>query len=264
MMQVSFDLISDLHVETWSEPFDWTGMPTSMLAVVAGDISRDRSVVQQTLEHLAHCYKSVLYIDGNDEHRHNLHNLGASYYNLNEQIEKIPNVVYMHNNVAVIDGVAFVAANGWWTYDFDTPEVYDYSKQWFCDHYKETMDTANHIETVAMHDVSYLCNSVNRLQKHQDVKRIVVITHTVPSPILVQHDVELEGSHRLNCLGNSFIQKILSEDTENKITNWLFGHYHGDTDTLIDGIRYVNNCRGRGNTAYCKQVYNPKKIIVKF
>lgn len=263
MMQLSFDLISDLHVETWSDSFDWTGVPTSMLAVVAGDISRDRSVVQQTLEHLAHCYKSVLYIDGNDEHRHSLSDLGVSYRDLNSRIDGIENVIYLHNNVAVIDGVAFVGVNGWWTYDFDAPEVYDYSKNWFCDHYKVDIHAANHIEQMAMHDVSYLCNSINRLQKHQDVKRIVVVSHTVPDPLLVQHDVNLEGSHRLNCLGNSFINKALQEDTENKISNWLFGHYHGDIDANINQIRYTNNCRGRGNTSWCKQVYYPKKITIQ-
>jgi hypothetical protein len=71
-MQLSFDLISDLHVETWPEPFDWTGMATSVIAVVAGDVSRDRTILVQTLEHLSGCYKAVIFVDGNDEHQMDL------------------------------------------------------------------------------------------------------------------------------------------------------------------------------------------------
>ena len=43
-MQFSFDLISDLHVETWDQ-FDWTHQPTSPYCVVAGDVSQDRKLL---------------------------------------------------------------------------------------------------------------------------------------------------------------------------------------------------------------------------
>ena len=262
MMQVSFDLISDLHVETWDDPFDWTGQATSMIAVVAGDISRDRNVVRETLAHLGQCYRAVLYIDGNDEHRYNLHDLQESYNTLSEQIGNIENVIYLRNNVVVIDGVAFLGTNTWWTFDFDTPEVYDFSKEWFWNQYKVEPESTSQIEAVAMQDASYMCNSVKRLQTHKDVKQIVMITHTVPDPLLLAHDLELEGSHKLNCSGNSHILKSFAEDTENKINTWCFGHYHGDIDSTVEGVRFVNNCRGRGNTEWSKSVYHPKKISV--
>ena len=263
-MQVSFDLISDLHVETWPEPFDWTGMATSMIAVVAGDISRDRKIVQETLAHLGQCYNSVLYIDGNDEHRYSLHDLGNSYKTLYEEINTIENVVFLQDNVVVIDGVGFIGTNAWWTYDFDSTEVYDYSKQWFCDRYGVDYQATAQIENMAMQDAGYLCKSIKKLQTHQDIKQLVVVTHTVPDPILVQHDIELEGSHRLNCAGNSHVMKSFTEDTEGKIHTWCFGHYHSDIDQLLQGTRFVNNCRGRGNTPWKKSVYNPKKIIVEY
>lgn len=263
MMQVSFDLISDLHVDTWPEPFDWTGMPTSVLAVVAGDIARDRDTVIKTLEHLGQCYRAVMYIDGNDEHRWSLDNLGESYQSLADSIAHIENVVYLQDNVVVIDGVGFVGTNGWWTYDFDNSDSYDYSKRWLADEYKIDIHTANAIEAMAMQDVRYLTKSIKRLQTHQDIKELVVVTHTPPSIELVEHDVELEGSHRLNCTGNSHILKSFIEDTEGKIGTWCFGHYHGDVDKILNGVRFVNNCRGRNDTPWCKTVYHPKKIIVR-
>ena len=52
-MTVSFDLISDLHVETW-DSFDWTGQATSPYCVVAGDVARNRDRLLEALEHLSH------------------------------------------------------------------------------------------------------------------------------------------------------------------------------------------------------------------
>ena len=46
-MQFAFDLISDLHVETW-DSFDWTGQATSPYCVVAGDVARDRQRLLDT------------------------------------------------------------------------------------------------------------------------------------------------------------------------------------------------------------------------
>ena len=67
-MTFAFDLISDLHVDTWDE-FDWVGQPTAPYCVVAGDVGRDWEQVAETLEHLGKQYAGVFYIDGNDEHK---------------------------------------------------------------------------------------------------------------------------------------------------------------------------------------------------
>ena len=82
MMNFSFDLISDLHIETWGSRFDWTGQPTSQYCVVAGDIARDRALVIDALEHLGTVYQGVFYIDGNDEHKDYGGNLSQSYKEL--------------------------------------------------------------------------------------------------------------------------------------------------------------------------------------
>ena len=113
-----------------------------------------------------------------------------------------------------------------------------------------------------MQDVRYLTKSVKRLQTHQDIKELVVVTHTPPDIELLAHDSDLEGSHRLNCAGNSHMNKAFIEDTECKINTWCFGHYHNDVDKTINGVRFINNCRGRGGTKWSKQVYFPKKITI--
>jgi hypothetical protein len=260
-MQFNFDLISDLHVETW-DSFDWSGQATSPYCVVAGDVSRDRDTLRQTLQHLGNCYQGVFYIDGNDEHRYTLDNLGDSYRCLDRTLDNIKNVIYLQDNVVIINGVAILATNGWWSYDMDPALDYDQSQFWYQDRMQALSGTADAITGLAFNDATYMINSVKKLQTHQDVRAIVLVTHTVPAPWIVSHDIDLVDTWRFNCMGNPHLQHILAEDTEHKIHTWCFGHYHKSVDRLHDGIRYVNNCRGRGDTEWSQPVYYPKRISI--
>jgi UDP-2,3-diacylglucosamine pyrophosphatase LpxH len=262
-MEFSFDLISDLHVETWDN-FDWAGQATSPYCVVAGDVSQDSKRLTETLKHLGNCYQGVFYIDGNDEHRNNLENLGQSYRDLSRYVDKFKNVVFMQDNVVVINGVAFLAANGWWSFDLDPSIDTQQSIDWFTERYGVSNGVAPVISNLAYNDVGYLKNSVRKLQMHRDVKAIVMVTHTVPAPWLVSHDLELENHYRMNTTGNPHLQIALDEDSENKIKAWCFGHYHRNVDRTMNGIRYVNNCRGRGNTPWSQVAYYPKRITIEF
>ena len=262
-MSLAFDLISDLHVETWDQ-FDWEGQATSPVCVVAGDVAKDRDTVTRTLRHLSKCYQAVFYIDGNDEHTDYLEDLGNSYTDLTRRLNRIPNIVYLQDNVVVVDGVAILGTNGWFGYDFDLgidPEQVD---QWVQEKYGISSVATKNIARLSNTDASYMAASIQRLQKHNDVKKIVMVTHTVPDPALISHDVDLDGSMRFNVMGNRYMMQAMAADTENKIHTWCFGHYHGSVDQTRSGIRFVNNCRGRGNTRYSQHVYHPLRIVVNF
>jgi len=260
-MAFAFDLISDLHIETWPD-FDWTGQPTSPYCVVAGDVARDPDLVVKTLQHLGSCYSAVFYIDGNDEHRNFMTDLSQSYENINFYANNIPNVVYMRENVVIVNGVAFLAVNGWWTYDFDCQIDTEQSISWYGDYISIPKVSAEQVMNCAFIDARYMYNSIRKLQKHREVKSIVIITHTVPGPWLIEHDIELSGTHRFNCLGNNLMQKAIQEDSENKIKVWCFGHYHRPVDQNFLNIRFVNNCKGRGNSPWCQPAYYPKRIEI--
>lgn len=262
-MSLAFDLISDLHVDTWNQ-LNWEGQATSPVCVVAGDIGRDRDTVIQTLKHLGKCYQAVFYIDGNDEHTDYLEDLGASYKDLTRKINKIPNIVYLQDNVVVVDGVAILGTNGWFGFDFDLNIDPNQVNQWVQDKYKISAEATGSIARLSNTDTNYMIASVQRLQKHRDVKKIVMVTHTVPDPALISHDIELEGSMRFNTMGNRYMMQAMAADTENKIHTWCFGHYHGSVDQTRSGIRFVNNCRGRSNTRYSQHVYYPRRIVVEF
>jgi len=263
-MTFAFDLISDLHVDTW-DTFDWTDQATSPYCVIAGDIAQDRSQLIDTLTHLGTCYPGgVFYIDGNDEHRCFLTDLGASYQELTQEISNIPNVIYLQDHVVIVNGVAFLATNGWWCYDFDSSLDLEQSIEWYRNRYGITHNEAMGINGVAYHDAAYMINSVYQLQTHAEVRAIVVISHTVPAPWIIDHDIDLIGTWRFNCMGNRHLEQALKEDTECKIKVWCFGHYHRSVDRNFAGVRYVNNCRGRGDTEYCQSAYYPKRIEIKF
>lgn len=260
-MQFAFDLISDLHVETWDE-FNWEGQPTSPYCVVAGDVGRDPYAVARALKHLGEQYAGVFYIDGNDEHAYGIEDLNASYQNLSYYLDSMKHVVYMQDNVVIINGVAILATNGWWSYDFDEAVDHDQSLSWYRDYSHVSQSAANGITGVAYHDAAYLCNSVRRLQTQPDVKHIVLVSHTVPAPWLVNHDIDLADTVRFNTLGNRHLQLALDEDTEDKVRAWCFGHYHRPVDRYFAGIRYVCNPRGRGNTPWVQNPYYPKRIEI--
>ena len=172
-------------------------------------------------------------------------------------------MVYLQNNVVIINGVAILSTNGWWTYEFDSVDDIDQSVEWYANYVGVHRDHALGLRTRAMSDAAYLMNGVKKLQTHNDVKRIVVVTHTLPCPEFVAHDPDIVGHWRYNSMGNNFMNLVLDEDTENKISHWVFGHYHKSIDQIKDRVHYISNPRGRGNTPWCQTVYYPKRITVE-
>lgn len=263
-MQFTFDLISDLHPDTWQHTIDFTHKATSLHCVVAGDISHDKSEVVKILTHLGQCYQAVFYIDGNTEHRYELSSLGTSYRDLCKQISAIPNVVYLQDNVVVINGLAILGTNGWWGFNLDHGIDPEQCASWYQE--KENLDSLaiNNIKRASTTDANYMITSVKRLQTHRDIAGIVMVTHTVPDADLIRHDIDLDGSMRFNVMGNRFMRNVLLQDTERKIKTWCFGHYHGRIDQTRNGVRYVNNCRGRGDSPYSQWAYHPLRVVVDY
>lgn len=260
-MSIAFDLISDLHLETWPS-FDWSGQATSQFCVVAGDVCRDRELMLHTLRHLSNQYQAVFFVDGNDEHRWGLDDLNQSYRTLYRQLKKIKNVVYLQDNVVVIDNVAIVATNGWWGFDFDLSLSPEQAMLWCQEKYDLSQEAVLNVKRMASTDSQYMISSIKRLQTHHDVKKIVVVTHTVPDPALIEHDIDLNGKLKFNVMGNRYMMQALAADTEHKIHTWCFGHYHNPIDTVKSNIRFVNNCRGRGDTDFKQWVYRPRRIEI--
>lgn len=259
-MTFAFDLISDLHADHL--PLDWRHQATSPVCVVAGDVAQDRELLIKTLRHLGQNYQAVFYIDGNEEHRRTLNHLKSSYEQLKKDLRGIPNVLYMQDNVVILQGVALIATNAWYSFDYDSQFPIDQVQQKICQYYEITNDAADEILRMSVSDARYFESSITRLQTHLDVKKIVLISHYVPHGDFLTHDLDMAGTYRINASVNRFIPHCLQADTENKVTTWCFGHYHQPVDRVKDGIRYVCNPRGRHGTKWYRSPYYPQRIEI--
>jgi hypothetical protein len=227
-MILGFDVISDLNLSE-NDTFIWEDKPTSLYCIVAGNISDDLAMVQTVLDILGNCYQGVFFIDGALEH-----STVIIREKRNKEIEDIckplKNVIYLHDNVVVLNEIAIVGVNGW--HGNYTPKNKMAEIELICAGYQ---------------DVSYLCSTVHRLQLHSEVKHIIVVSSCVPTE-------KLYYGEQPNMHDTGPVTDALEYDTEKKISHWVFGTYGKIVDTVMDNINYLNNpCNGR-NPYYAKRI----------
>lgn len=228
MQDIGFDVISDLQLSP-EDSFNWEGKATSLYCIVAGNVSSDLRTILQTLAHLGRFYQGVFFVPGTLEYDN------ADYINKRTQelisiIDPIPNVHMLHHNVVIIDGVAILGANGW-------------NNGGATDTLEEMGVTAARFE-----DMTYLNKSIEKLQMHLDVKKIIVVTNAVPNqdlyfgqiPKIVKHQIPLHVS--------------LVSDTEQKVKCWIFGTYDKSADTNIGDVNYINNPYLKKNPYWAKRL----------
>ena len=213
-MTVGFDLISDLNL-TPDDSFNWGGKAESLYCLIAGNISNDLATIRQTLTHLSHFYQGVFYTSGTLEYE-NVDDLHERDAELAAACDGIKNVSLLYNHVVIIDGIAILGANGW---------------------YGPYADNQISREIKQTEDVSYLGKSIERLQLHNDVKKIILVTHSVPNPELYFGEEDMAVYDQMPPA------LCLACDTMKKVSHWVYGNYNKTVDTTINQINYVNNAR---------------------
>jgi hypothetical protein len=229
-MEIGFDVINDLCLGP-EDTFKWINKATSLYCIVAGNISSDTRTIIHTLSHISKQYINVFYVPGTLEYE-GIEDIDYRTEELIAICEHIGNVTMLYHNLAIIDGVAIIGANGWGP----LPEDY----------------TITNIQKLHERedDFLYLLSAIEKLQYHLDVKKIIVVTSTVPKKDLYfkQEPDNLELSTKL--------VTCLQKDTENKTSHWIFGTYKNVVDTTINGVNYINN-------PYTKSKhYWPKRINI--
>lgn len=227
-MTIGFDVISDLSLNK-GETFDWEGKPTSLFCVVAGNISSDKYTTVKVLQHLSTLYQGVFFIDGALE-MSDLYDRDEITESYSEICSKLTNTVYLHNNVVVVDGVAIVGINGWYK-NFEKTNPAD-----------EFQIKANFFD-----DFGYLQKTIERLQLHVDVRKIIIISNAVPSN-------KLYFGEDVGILDSTTLDYVTTYDTENKISHWVFGTHGKIVDTTFDGINYLNNPKHDRNPYHAKRI----------
>lgn len=226
---LGFDVISDLRLEP-SDPFDWEGKATSLYCIVAGNISSDIGTVYTTLAQLSKMYHGIFFVAGDLEYSTAL-NLSERTLELSNIIGNIRNVAFLHNHVVIINGVAIVGATGWYGH-VAIPNTFD----------SLTADACR------FDDLKYLSTAIERLQLHADVQKIVVVTNSVPA-------VELYFGEEADDLIGQFAPNLsLVNDTEIKVSHWVYGSYNKAVDVVLHNVHYVNNAFTPSSPYWAKRI----------
>lgn len=226
-MKFAFDIISDLNLTT-DDNFNWEDKPTSLFCIVAGNISSDLRIILQVLRHLSKCYQGVFFIDGELENG-DVNLRDARVKELSKICSVVPNLVYLHNNVVVIDGIALVGLHGW------------YGNYLLNDDTEKFQARCNRYE-----DLIYLERTLEKLQLHVDVRKIIVVSNSVPAKEFCYGEADIEDDIEPN--------SVLRIDTEGKIVHWVFSTYKKIVETNVNGINYLNNPKGDRDPYYPKRI----------
>lgn len=125
------DLMSDLHLDRWwGVQMTYAPTPGADIAIVAGDLNRNPELSGQALQDIAASYKTVLFVDGNNEFRDPF--LTDGNFNFADTEERmrlaiarandsfdVPKIFYLKDGPFLQDGVAIIGRNGHWDYKAD-------------------------------------------------------------------------------------------------------------------------------------------------
>ena len=230
MHEIGFDIIGELFINP-NDSFNWENKASSLYCIVTGNITSDMRVLVQVLAHLAKYYQGVFYVPGILEYETS-DNIMERANEIAQICSRIPNVILLHQSVIVIDGVGVMGVNGW-------------SNAGSLSSVPDMVRTAARYE-----DTKYLNSTLEKLQRHLDVKKIILVSNAVPKeelyfgeePPVVYDQIPLTST--------------LHVDTEKKVKHWVFGTYTKSVDTVIDDIQYLNNPY-LGNKPYW-----PKRLTV--
>jgi hypothetical protein len=230
-MKIGFDIISDLCL-TPEDNFSWEGKATSLYCVIAGNISRDLKTIRKTLAHLGQYYQGIFYCLGSLEYEDCL-DISSRTDEILKVCNTQRNVAVLHQHVVIVESVAILGINGWYGNTAPADPL-----------------TEIQLEVLRNEDIIYLKSSLERLQRHLDVKTIMLVSNSVPGPELFFGQEPVHAKDQLP------VDIALIADTENKVTHWAYGTYDKNVDLVRGKINYINN------SCYRRPSYYPKRIEV--
>lgn len=228
MVDIGFDILSDLRLDP-NETFNWENKATSLYCVLAGNVTHNMRTLWQTLGHLSKFYQGIFYIPGPLEYISG-DDVEKRTADIQQIVSRVPNVALLHQHVVIIDGIAILGCNGW---------------------EDENPNFQHLLTSLRLDDVAYLNKSIDRLQRHIDVKKILVVSSAVPKKELYFGLAPPRAEDTIH------LDFALGNDTEHKVSHWAFGTTEKIVDTTIGNINYINNPYFR------KLPYWPKRISIK-
>lgn len=256
---MQFDVVSDLHVEHWTEfPYDWKRHKQSDNVIIAGDVADDLQTTVDQLKKACDVYDRVVYISGNHEATQYYHNLFLVGPLISHMMQGCPNFFNLDMEDVVLGNLAIIGKTGWWDFRIGEPDIpFNLSKS----HFDTAWCALNHTSVVnnilnAAH--SNYCKLRDSVDTHQRAGRdICLVTHTVPHKKLLSIDYPTDALAS-SYYGNSLIMSLIQEPA---VKYAIFGHSHDQSVCVLDNTVCVNNARGRPHD-YNRKVYKPYSILM--
>jgi hypothetical protein len=167
----------------------------------------------QTLGHLSKFYQGIFYIPGPLEYVSG-DDVEKRTADIQQIASRVPNVAVLHQHVVIVDGIAILGCNGW---------------------EDENPNFQHLLTSLRLDDIAYLNKSIDKLQRHIDVKKILVVSSGVPKKELYFGLVPPIAKDRID------LDFALGNDTEHKVSHWAFGTTEKIVDTKINNVNYINN-----------------------
>ena len=241
MTDIGFDVISDLNLEP-NDSFDWHNKPTSLYCILTGNISSDLKTVTQTLVHLSQQYQGVFFTPGTLEYETAAGDINNRTSVLVTLAQKVPNIVILHHNIVIVDGVAVVGSNCWETAHEPGTSI--------------SIDDLKYNQ-YRLDDMGFLHKTIDKLQRHLDVKKIVLVTNGVPNENCYFGEIPDYVATQTP------LDTVLNADSESKVTHWVYGSYNKPVEaTLI--LPRKNDIQAESNPIEGKNVkqFNPKRVTI--
>jgi predicted phosphodiesterase len=238
------------------------GLPdpdTYDVVVLAGDIHLDSRGIRWAAKTFQQKY--VIYIAGNHEfYGSHLHKLSIE---MAATAKEFPNIHFLDNSATVINGVRFVGATLWTSFELfgKGPQIIGSSlhaaKNCMADFSSIRFGSTGWMspsDSVKLHRVSaaYLGDELAKPFDGQTV----VVTHHLPSMKLVATEYETD------LLSAAFASNL--DHLVEQADFWIAGHTHVGFDTMIGKCRCIVNPRGypdRLQGGYENRAFNPQLII---
>lgn len=271
---MNIDIVSDLHIDNWSHcyktkykkgridenPFQIKNSNADYL-IVAGDISDNIHRSIEYLKQIPHKYKKILYVDGNHEHTDFYPDILENLY-INKLIENT-NIHYLSSKPFIIEDKVFIGVNGWWNFNNNNNEIVQkLLENNYVNYENFTINDKNkliqNIIDNSKKDFDNLNNKINEFHLNQEIKEIIIITHTIPNN-------NFGHKYKNNSMDNNFPTQYNTNFNDlfisNKIKYWIFGHVHGSHDIKYNNIHFICNPRGCPSD-YNRQSYSMKNITI--
>lgn len=246
-MQVQ--VLSDVHIEfqkdlgiKFAKGLDTAG---SDVLIVAGDLCSGNPVLEEAqyyfLRTVAEKTPHVLYIIGNHEPYHS--SIEEAHARARRIESQVPNLTFLEDEVAVIDGQRFVGCTLWFEEQF---ENYRWEMNLGDFHYIEDIRGEFNVYDRSARSQKFLDGEVK--------KGDVVITHHMP------HPKSLHPKYKGSPLNRFFLCDVSDVMVARKPALWIHGHTHFGMEYKVGSTRVVCNPYGYEGYEF-DNGYHAKKTI---